>query len=154
MVDQPRPTIHASLEQEVPLEEIVGRPPPGRPLPDRPLPGRPLRGPSRPRTFSELSNFELPELLAATGGIHLFQRHLDVENRPVRYDIQLSTLQRMVILYLQRKLADIVYAIYTSRRATDIAMEEAKKLLADYCKGPSQRREEEKRSKMPSAVTI
>lgn len=53
------------------------------------------------------------------------------------YDIELATLQRMVIHDLQHRLVRLVAHIHNNQYADVGAMDTARRLLDDYCRIPS-----------------
>lgn len=74
-----------------------------------------------------LEELDFPQRLAVLGGPSLFGK-----NR--FYDIELATLQRMVIHDLQHRLVRLVAHMHNHQYADEGAMDTAKKLLDDYCK--------------------
>ena len=95
----------------------------------------PTRGQGRPEIYEGLFERPFDEVLHAVGDIHIFrQRPSDRRHKhPEGYEIFLSALQRMLIVYLQRQLVDVVGIIHHNMKAPDQVMEKAKLLLADYC---------------------
>lgn len=74
-----------------------------------------------------LEDMEFPQRLAVLGDTNLLGK-----NR--FYDIELATLQRMVIHDLQHRLVGLVAHIHNKQYADEGAMDTARRLLDDYCK--------------------
>ncbi|PGH05726.1 hypothetical protein AJ79_06743 [Helicocarpus griseus UAMH5409] len=80
---------------------------------------------------SRLSDLGFHDRLAATGIRHLYARS-PLTQKPLSYNIELSTLQRMVIHELQRKLVFLVKGIVRQQEVPDATLEKAHSLLAQY----------------------
>lgn len=75
----------------------------------------------------DLENLDFPRRLAVLGGPSLLgQKRF--------YDIELATLQRMVIHDLQHRLVRLVAHIHNNQYADEGAMDTARRLLDEYCK--------------------
>lgn len=95
------------------------------------LPGLPPNG-QQPVDRHELDadtleDLDFPQRLAVLGDPNLFRKDR-------YYDIELATLQRMVIHDLQHRLVRLVAHIHNNEYADEGAMDTAKRLLDDYCK--------------------
>lgn len=78
----------------------------------------------------ELKDYDFPQRLAILGDAHLFFKRLPKERI---WDIQLGTLQRMVIHDLQSQLVTLVGRIHATQLADEAKMNEATMLLDKYC---------------------
>lgn len=76
---------------------------------------------------ANLEHLDFPQRLAVLGGPNLFGKtHF--------YNIELASLQKMVIHDLQQRLVRLVADIHNKQWAGEGTMQTAKKLLDDYCK--------------------
>ncbi|KAI9371146.1 hypothetical protein BJX61DRAFT_543944 [Aspergillus egyptiacus] len=80
---------------------------------------------------ARLSHLKFHDRLAASGIRHLYAPYPSKDN-PRLYRIALSTLQRMVIHDLQRKLVLVVKRIYRRQEVSAQSLDRAQELLAQY----------------------
>lgn len=81
-------------------------------------------------TAEGLELLKFPRRLALVAERHLAATRRDDSDV---YNVELATLQRMVIHDLQRQLLQLVGRIHDEQTADAQKMEDAKKLLEDYC---------------------